>query len=111
MKVLIQSSQVELNKAIEAHIQRKLKLALSRMEAYISTISIKLSDVVKEPDVEGGKEILATRCHLQILIVNLSVIEVEDIQTDLYCAIDRVIQKASRTMTRKLFSSGISEAK
>lgn len=111
MKVSIQSSQVGLDKAIEAHIQRKLKLALTRMEPYITAISINLSDVVNQPINDGDKEVSVTRCCLQIAIANLPALEVEDTQTDLYFAIDRVIQKASRTMARKLFSDGINPAK
>ena len=104
MKVKIQSSQVELDRAIEAHIHRKLKLALSRVEPYITAISFSLSDV---SDVKDGT---ATRCCLQISIANLPALKVVDVQADLYCAIDRVIQKASRTMARKFFSTGIKPA-
>ncbi len=105
MIVKIQSDFVELDKAINAHIQRKLNLALSRMEPYITRIDMSLSDVFEPAGSKG--EASATQCCLQIYIDHLPAIEVIDIQTDLYCAIDRVIQKASRTMSRKLFSSGI----
>lgn len=95
MQVEIHYSQVELDKAIEAHIRRKLVLALSRIEIDISAISINLSEVV------GAKGSSGKHCLLTISMDDLADIVVEDMQVDLYCVIDRVIQKASHVMTRR----------
>jgi len=43
MQVSIQSSGIKVNGDLETRIQRKLQLALSRVEPYITTISIKLT--------------------------------------------------------------------
>jgi len=104
--VVIQSNKIELDKALEAHIERKLKLALSNMEPLITAITISLSDVIKKNDVSGIKEVVATRCGIQVSIENIPAIQVIDIQSDLYYAIDRVIRKASRTIARRLLYSG-----
>ena len=104
MQVNIHSEQVKLDKAIEAHIQRKIKLALSRFESSISSISISLSDDLTKSANTSNSDITATRCCLKVFIGSLTSIEVEDTQNDLYCAIDRVIQKASRSIPRKLSS-------
>jgi len=104
--VNIQSNKIELDKALEVHIERKLRLALSNMEPLITAVTISLSDVVRNNAVSGIEEVVATQCGIQVSIENIPAIEVVDIQSDLYYAIDRVIQKASRTMTRKLFYSG-----
>lgn len=111
MKLNIKSSQVELDKAIETHIKRKLKLALSRVEPFITTISLNLSDHIKEPDINGNTGLTVMRCCLHVTISKLPVIEVEDTHPDIYYAIDRVIQKASRIISRKLVTSGIEVAK
>ena len=100
MIVNIQSHQVELDKAIEAHIRRKLTLALSRMEQNITAISIHLTDVINQ---KGCPE---THCYIQISIIDLPDIIIEDTQTDLYFAIDRVIQKASHSLARKFMLIG-----
>ncbi|MDQ7049821.1 MAG: HPF/RaiA family ribosome-associated protein [Enterobacterales bacterium] len=105
MIVKIQSDKIELNSALETHIQRKINIALSRIEPYITSISISLCYVQDDDDRQFEYRKPATQCLLKISIENLPAIEVVDIQTDLYCAIDRVIQKASRTMSRKLFST------
>jgi putative sigma-54 modulation protein len=100
MKINIQSRQVELDKDIEAHIQRKLKLAFSRVEHNITSIYISLSDVTSKIGLSN------THCHLQIGIIDMPDMVIEDTQSDLYFAIDRVLQKASHSLTRKLISAG-----
>ena len=96
MKINIQSRQVELDKAIDTHIQRKLKLAFSRIDHNISSISISLSDVANKMGISS------TRCHLKIEIIGMPDMVIEDTQSDLYLAIDRVLQKASHGLSRKL---------
>ncbi len=96
MKVHIQSRHFELTEGLKAHIQRKLKFALSRMESHITAISVCLSDV------NGPKGGLDALCQLQVSIANMEDIVIKDRQTDLYCAIDRAMQRASRTVARKV---------
>ena len=111
MQVNIHSEQVKLDKAIEAHIKRKIKLALSRVEPIISSISISLSDVFAKPTTTSNNSIAATRCCLTIIIGSSTSIKVEDTEIDLYYAIDRVIQKASRSIERILSSRGSNSEK
>jgi ribosome-associated translation inhibitor RaiA len=96
MKIDIQNSLAELDQTIAVHIQRRLRLALSKMEANISSITFKVSEVVGR----NGK--LDKYCSLSISLYGKSDIVVEEIQTDLHDAIDRVIQKAARNVARKL---------
>lgn len=96
MKVDIRSRQVELTKGLKAHIQRKLQFALCRMEPHITALSICLSDV------NGPKGGLDKQCRLQICMANMGDIVIKDTQTDLYCAIDRAMQRASRSVVRKI---------
>ncbi len=111
MKIDIKSNQLELDKGIEIYINRKLKFALSRLEKNISSISINLSQTLNKLELYGGIKEAAKICCLKVTFYNLQTLEYEDTQTDLYCAIDRVIQKASRAMARRVFSTGISVAK
>lgn len=97
MQVDIEYCQVELDKALEAHVQRKLEFALSRLEVDISAISIVLSDVTHARGGSGNDK----HCLLTISIAGLSDIVIEDTQADLYCVIDRVIQKANHLITRQ----------
>lgn len=96
MKVDIQFCDVELGEAIETHIQRKLHIALSRMVSYITTISISISDV-NELEACGDKY-----CRVQISSTEFDDIIIEDTQIDLFYVIDRVIQRASRSLELKI---------
>lgn len=96
MKIDIQSTDVVLDESTHEHIHRKLKLALSRMEPFIETISVHLSNVA---DSSNGNN---KQCCLKISLTHKPDIIIEDIQTDLPYVIDRAIQKASRIINRKL---------
>jgi len=96
MNINIQNSLVELDPTIEAHIQRRLRLALSKMASNISSITFNLSDVAGQ----NGK--FDKHCSLTVSLYRLSDVVAEETQTDVNCAIDRVIQKAARKIARKL---------
>ena len=96
MKIDIQNRLIELEQSIEVHIQRKLRLALSKMAAYISSITFIISDVMSQ----NGK--YEKHCSLTLSLYRMSNIVIEETQADLYFVIDRVIQKAARTVSRKL---------
>ena len=96
MKILIQSHHFELTQGIKDHIQRKLQFAFSRMERHITVLSVCLSDV---NGPKGGPD---KRCRLHVCLANMENVVVRDTQTDLYCAIDRAMHRASRSVARKI---------
>lgn len=96
MKIGIHSTDFKLDETTRELIRRKLKLALSRMESSITTISMHLSNI---DDLGHGNN---KHCSLNISLTHMPNVIVEDIQKDLLFVIDRVIQKASRTINRKL---------
>jgi len=96
MKVDIQSRQVELTQELKAHIQRKLNFALSRMDSYITAISVNLSVV------NGPKDDLNKQCGIKICIANMEDILIKDTQANLYFAIDRAAQRASQALNSKI---------
>ncbi|MBL4940670.1 MAG: HPF/RaiA family ribosome-associated protein [Colwellia sp.] len=97
MQISIHTSGIALSKELTTHIQRKMRLALSRQEPYINTISILLTSVVETKNNNHK------HCRLTLAIVNRPDIVIEDTQMDLNCAIDRVLHKASRMMERLNF--------
>ncbi len=102
MKIDIQNALVDFDHTLEVDIQRRLMLALSKMKSHISSITFIIRDVVNK----AGKQ--AKYCSLTITLKRLSDILIEEVQVDLDSAIDRVIQKATRLLSRKI-SSGRSE--
>lgn len=98
MQVTIQSSGVTIDDDLEKKIQRKLQFSLSRVEPYISTISIRLTSA-------SGINDSNTHCRLTLAIASQGDIVIEDTQMDLECVIDRVLQKASRMIERLVFTA------
>jgi len=76
MKIEVQNGLTEFDKSIDELIQRRLRLALSKM-----------SDKY---------------CSLTLSLYNIPNIVTEETQVDLLFVIDRVIQKATRILMRKL---------
>ena len=98
MKINIQNHLIEIEQSIEVHIQRKLRLALSRVAAYISSITFIISDAIGQ----NGK--VEKHCSLTLSLYRMSNIVIEETHADLHFVIDRVIQKATRTVSRKIAS-------
>ena len=99
MQVTIHCSGFNLNKDLETQIQRKLQFSFSRVEPYITKISIFLTSIT---NISGNNN---AHCRLTLDIVNQSNIVIEDTQMNLECVIDRVLQKASRSVERLVFNS------
>jgi len=96
MKIDIQSQHIELIQELKAHIQRKLQFMLSRMDSYITAISVNISNI---NDLKGG---LDKQCGIQICVANMEGISIKETQTHLYCAIDRAAQRASLALNSKI---------
>ncbi|WP_440873789.1 hypothetical protein [Thalassotalea sp. PLHSN55] len=96
MKIAIENGLTEYDSSMEEHIQRKLRLALSKMAANISTITFTINEVV---DQQGQVE---KHCLLLLSLYQMPNIAIEETQADLAFVIDRVIQKATRALSRKL---------
>ena len=100
MKIDIQNALVDFDHTLEVDIQRRLMLALSKMKSHIYSITFIIRDVVNK----AGNQ--AKYCSLTITLKRQSYILIEEIQVDLGSAIDRVIQKATRLLSRKISSGG-----
>lgn len=96
MKIDIQICLSGLDQSIEQDIQRKLRLALSKMAANISSITFIVSENI---DSNGKNE---KHCLLTLSLYRMTNIVIEERQADLHFVIDRVIQKAARSLSRKL---------
>lgn len=98
MKIDIQNRLIELEESIEELIQRKLRLALSKVAACVSSITFVVSELVSQ----NGK--VEKCCSLTLSLYHMPNIVIEETHADLNFAIDRVIQKATRAARRKLSS-------
>lgn len=94
MQFAIQARGFDLTLALRQHAERGLRFALARVGKGIRKISVRLSDVSGQ---RGGAD---KQCHLHVGLNHLSDVEIEDIEGDLYPAIDRAGRTAARHLAR-----------
>lgn len=96
MKIDIQARNFSLTNALHEYIQRRLGFALSSRDEYIQRVMVRLSDI---NGPRGGKD---KCCHIQVVLPQLADVVIEDVELDMYVAIDRATDRAGRTVSRKL---------
>lgn len=96
MNVDIQARNFELTDALANHIQRRLDFALSPRYEQIQQIQVRLSDV---NGPRGGED---KCCQIRVVLPRLQDIVVEDTELDMYVAINRAVDRAGRSVSRRL---------
>lgn len=96
MHINIQAKQFSLTDALRNHAERRLRSTLTCCGLQIQRVNIRLSDI---NGPRGGED---KCCHLQVVLAGLPDVVVEDIEADMYVAIDRATDRAGRTVVRKL---------
>ena len=96
MKIDIQSRGFSLTEALHNCTQRRLHFSMSYCSDHINRVVVRLSDV---NGPRGGKD---KCCHIQIILAGISNVVVEDTEVDMYAAIDRAIDRARRTVARRV---------
>jgi putative sigma-54 modulation protein len=96
MQIQIQARDFPLTEALIDYVERSINFALSSRFGQLKRIEVRLSDI---NGPRGGKD---KRCQILIGLPRLRNIVIEDTQTDLYVAIDRAVERAGRTLNRRL---------
>lgn len=96
MQIDIKTHHFPLSEALRSHAERRLHFALACCDDHIQRIVMRLSDI---NGPRGGAD---KRCRLQVVLDGLPDVLVEDIEADLYVAIDRATDRAKRTLVRKI---------
>lgn len=96
MRIDIQANDFELTDALREHTERRLQFALSWAGNDVRKIVVRLSDI---NGPRGGKD---KRCAIQIPMPRAQDVLIEDTESDMYVAIDRAVDRAERTLARKL---------
>ena len=96
MQLEIQARHFSLTNALRNYIERRLAFALSAHDEHVRRVTVRLSDI---NGPRGGED---KQCHLQIVFDHLPDVIVEDTESDMYIAIDRATDRASRTVGRKV---------
>jgi len=96
MKIHIQTHYFSLTDAMRNHAERKILFALASFDDHIQKVVMRLSDI------NGPRKGADKRCQLQILLNGLPCVVIEDIETNLYVAINRATDRAGITVNRRI---------
>lgn len=96
MQTIIQSRGFVLTQALQDYTQKRLAYAISFASEYIQRITVRLSDI---NGPRGGED---KRCKLVLKMQGMPSVVIEDTESNLYAAIDRAVERASRTLARAL---------
>ncbi len=96
MQIDIQARDFSLTEALRDYAERRLRFALTCCNDHIQKVVMRLSDI---NGPRGGED---KRCHLQVVLAGMPDVVIEDIETDMYVAIDRATDRAGRTVVRKI---------
>jgi putative sigma-54 modulation protein len=95
MKIHIRKRNIEVTKILRAHVESRLRLALGRFGERIGRVTVRFSDT------DGRRSALDKRCQIDVGLRPRSV-QVEDMDVDLFVAVDHATDRVSRSVARAL---------
>ena len=96
MRLDIRIQKVDLPKEVNRYIERRLRFCLGRFETRIRRVSVRIFDI---NGPRGGAD---KRCRVTVRLIPSDVIVVQEVNADLFAAIDRAAERAGQTLARKL---------
>ena len=96
MQINIRAQGFELTDGLREHAKRRLTFALDWARYDLSKVSMCLSDI---NGPRGGND---KRCQVRINLPRTREVVIEDTDADLYVAIDRAVDRAERSVARRL---------
>jgi ribosome-associated translation inhibitor RaiA len=96
MHIDIHTQGFTLTTGLREHVEHRLAYALSHAGASITRLTVRLSDV---NGPKGGED---KRCLIEARLKQIPAVVIEDVEADLYVAIDRAAERAGRTLARRL---------
>lgn len=96
MQFDIRAHGFELTEGLREHAVRRLGFALDWARYDVNKVSVRLSDI---NGPRGGND---KRCQVRVSLPRVRAVVIEDTDADLYVAIDRAIDRAERSVARRL---------
>lgn len=96
MQFDIRAQGFDLTDGLRDHAERRLRFALDWARHEVSRVVLRFSDI---NGPRGGND---KRCQVHIPLPRMRDVVVEDTAADLYVAMDRAIERAARTLERRL---------
>ena len=96
MQLDIQARDFSLTDALSNYANQRLRMVISGCDNHITRVVMRLSDI---NGPRGGDD---KRCLLRVVLAGQPDVVVEDVEADLYDAIDRATERARRSVNRKI---------
>ncbi len=96
MQINIQARGFDLTEGLRSHTLMRMQFALGWARHHLRKVTVQLSD---ENGPRGGED---KRCRIRVGVDGPQDVLVEDIESDLYVAIDRAADRAGRVVARRL---------
>ena len=96
MRIDVQGLGFPLTAALLNHTERRLRFALTRTSDRIRRVVVRLGDA---NGPRGGEDKF---CRMQIYLQRAAPVRIEDAGVDLYAVIDRVAERAGRSVAKRI---------
>ena len=96
MQFDIQTAGFSLSDSLKDYTTRHMQFAFHRHDAVILQAHVWLADI---NGLRGGVD---KRCQIELKLAGQNNIVIEDVETDLYVAIDRACERCMRTLNRRI---------
>jgi putative sigma-54 modulation protein len=96
MHIDIHTHGFSLTPGLREYVEKRLAYALSHGDDSIMRLTVRLSDI---NGPRGGDD---KCCLIEVRLKQAPAVVIEDIEADLYVAIDRAAERAGRTLARRL---------
>ncbi len=96
MQIHIQAINFRLTNDLRELIERRLEFGLGNRGEHIQRIIVHLSDI------NGPRGGVDKCCHISVILPHLQNVIIEDTETDIFIAIGRAVDRATRTVSRRL---------
>lgn len=96
MRIEIHTGKFSLTESLREYIERRIRFTLSWAHHGLQKVVLRLDDI------NGPKGGADKSCRVQIPVAKGKPVVIEEIQSDLYVAIDLALERAGRSLSRKL---------
>jgi len=96
MHVTIQANGFEMTSALRAYTEHRLAIALGWARAHMRKLAVSLSDI------NGPRGGIDKQCKIQVQLGRGREVIIENVEADLYVAIDRAVDRADRAVVRQV---------
>lgn len=96
MRVTIQTNGFEMTSALRSYTEHRLAIALGWAREHTRKLAVSLSDI------NGPRGGIDKRCKIQVRLDGGRDVIIENVEADLYVAIDRAVDRADRAVVRQV---------